>query len=269
MIIGPDNQTLYMNDPSTGTFLYAYNLSSGQLVGWMPEVEASSSYKWYAPSNPYMQAISDSGLIGGVLDNGIGLLDMKALNPLPIGTGFGFSSLQVATGPTSGGTPTSWLESQFVQTTPAPLGSVYFGSLTGNEVSYNNSMLYASTPTGTPGPVDIRVTATDGGEQLLPEAYSYGPWILETPTSYATAEGGGPAQIFGYGFAPASLSNTGALYAPPPDGLTVTVAGQPAMLTGFVASPYVNDYPGTKPSQPRELNTRCPLGSRAHLRPLS
>ncbi len=260
MIIGPDNQTLYMDDPSTGTILYAYNLSSGQLVGWMPEVEASSSYKWYEPSNPYMQAISDNGLIGGVLDNGIGLLDTRALNPLPIGTGFGFSSLQVATGPTSGGTPTSWLESQFVQTSPPPLGSIYFGSVTGDDISYNNSMLYASAPTGTPGPVDIRVTATDGGEQLLPEAYSYGPWILETPTSYATAEGGGPAQIFGYGFAPSSLSNTGALYAPAPVGLTVTVAGQPTTLTGFVASPYANDYPVTKPFPTQGIEYTVPAG---------
>jgi hypothetical protein len=68
MVISPDNQTLYLSDPSTGTVLYAYNLTSGQLIGWIPEVEASSTYKWYEPSNPYMQAISSNGLIAGPLD---------------------------------------------------------------------------------------------------------------------------------------------------------------------------------------------------------
>ncbi|MEO6806724.1 MAG: hypothetical protein ABI286_07510 [Edaphobacter sp.] len=259
MIIGLDNQTLYMDDPSTGTILYAYNLTSGQMVGWAPEVEISSSYKGYEPSNPYMQAISDSGLIGGVLDNGVGLLDTTALNPPPIGTSFGFSSLQMATGPISGGTPTSWLVSQFLPGSSPPLGNVYFGSAPGEDVSYNNSTLYASAPTGTPGPVDIRVTTTDGGEQLLPEAYSYGPWILETPTSYATAEGGGPAQVFGYGFGTPFRLSYGR-YASPPDSLAVTVAGQSVTLTGFVPSPYAKDYPVTEPFPTQGIEYTVPAG---------
>ena len=261
MVISPDNQTLYLSDPSTGTVLYAYNLTSGQLIGWIPEVEASSTYKWYEPSNPYMQAISSNGLIAGPLDNGIGLIDFQAVNPPPIGTTFNFSALQVATGPPSGGTDTAWIENQYPQTSPAPLGSVYFGSNAASEVSYGSSLIYASTPAGASGPVDVRITTTDGGQQLLPEAFSYGPWIEEAPTSYATAEGGGPAQVFGYGFGPVGTSgNLSVREIAPPNGVALSVGGQSANLTGYVPAPYISSYPVTQPFPTQGIEYTVPSG---------
>ncbi len=262
MIIGTDNQTLYLNNPSEGTVLRAYNLTTGGMTGWIPQVEASSSYKWYEPSNPYMQAISDDGLIAGPLDNGIGLIDSQSLNAPPVATTFGFSALQVATGPLAGATDTDWTENQFPQSAGAPLGSVYFGSNTAKEVSYSNiGQIYADTPAGTAGPVDVRITTTDGGEQLLPEAFSYGPWILDTTTAYATADGGGTAQIFGYGFGPVTrISDVDKSYLPAPGGLSVSVGGQSATVLGYVPAPYANAYPVTQPFPTQGIEYTVPPG---------
>jgi hypothetical protein len=72
--------------------------------------------------------------------------------------------------------------------------------------------------------------------QLLPEAFSYGPTILEVTPNMATAEGGGTGYIYGYGFGPL---NSNAI----PSGLTVTVGGVAAQVTAFVANAYELDYP--------------------------
>jgi hypothetical protein len=270
MLIGPDNNTLYIDDPSTGTVLRVYNMTTGALIGWLPEVEADSSYKWYEPSNPQMQAMSADGQIAGVLDNGLGLLDSTAAVAPPIGTTFGFSALQTASGPTAGGTLTSWVENQSPPSPSAPLGSVYFGAGAGSDLSYSDSLLYAKVPAGSAGPVDVSVATTDGGEQMLPDGYSYGPWLLQAPTSYATAEGGGPGQVYGYGFGPVALLATSGPYGSPPAGLSVSVGGQSATVTGFVPAPYQGSYPtSTQPFPLQGAEFTVPPGAAGTTAPIA
>ncbi len=59
--------------------------------------------------------------------------------------------------------------------------------------------------------------------QLLPEAFSYGPTILEVTPNMAAAEGGGTGYIYGYGLGP---------------NPQVTVGGVNAPVTAFVANAY-------------------------------
>jgi hypothetical protein len=191
-------------------------------------------------SVPLMQAISANGLIGGVMEQGFGLLDISALNPLPVGTSFGATALLGSPyGPVAGGTPASWWQSLLSGTTPPPLGSAYFGANAATSVSESAQemeTIYATTPAGAPGPVNVFTATTDGGEQILPDAFSYGPWVLEAPTGYATAEGGGPAQVYGYGMGPSYVPST--QIVPPPADLQVLGGSIQAKVTGYLPGPY-------------------------------
>ena len=230
MAIGSDNQTVYISGAQNDQLLYAYNLTTGAQVGWMPQVQV-------AGETPLMQGVSSNGLIGGVMEQGFGFLDASDLNPLPVGSPFGSGNPTPASGPSAGGTVTSWLTGSSSRTTP-PMGSVYFGTAAATGVSVSAGTIFATSPGGTAAPVDILTVTTDGGEQILPEAFSYGPSILEAPTSYATAEGGGPAQVYGYGFGPSYIPDLSAeIVAPPPD-LGVQVGSYNAQLTGYLPGPY-------------------------------
>ncbi len=180
MIIGTDNQTVYISGANGGQLVYAYNLVTGAQLGWLPQVQVASMSS-YDPSTPYMQTISDNGLIGGVMEQGFGLLDTAALNSPPVGIAFGSAQLLgTPYGPVSGGTSASWWQSQTAYSSVLPpLGSVYFGANAATSVStsiQSTQTIFATSPNGDPGPVDVVTVTTDGGEQILPEAFSYGPW---------------------------------------------------------------------------------------------
>jgi len=63
--------------------------------------------------------------------------------------------------------------------------------------------------------------------ELSPEWFSSGPWIVETTTNSATAEGGGTATIYGYGFGSFGQGQQ----AP---GLQVSIGGQAATKVQYL-----------------------------------
>lgn len=86
-----------------------------------------------------------------------------------------------------------------------PLESIYFGVEQATAISTSPGItsgfvnINATSPSGLAGPVDVYLFTTDGGMQLLPEAFNYGPTILEVSPNMATAEGGGTGYIYGFG----------------------------------------------------------------------
>jgi hypothetical protein len=81
----------------------------------------------------------------------------------------------------------------------------------------------------------------DGGMQLIPEGFSYGPTIIEVTPNMSTGEGGGTGAIYGYGFGPVGVGVEGPLpqiaraaSSGVPSSLQVSVGGNPVEVTGFV-----------------------------------
>ena len=78
---------------------------------------------------------------------------------------------------------------------PNPVGSlksVYFGSQQATDLSLGPGFtINATSPAGSAGYVDVYTFTTDGGMQVLPEAFNYGPTIPEVTPNMATQEGGG------------------------------------------------------------------------------
>jgi hypothetical protein len=232
--VSADSTTLYTPDDPEAAIIYAYNLATQQLVGWVPNmfIEPISGGGASGPvDSPYLLATDGTGLFAGPMEEGIGFVDLSALQTGTAGTEFTNGYLNPAAGPTSGGTATQWSDE-------APVGalkSIYFGSVQATAISANQQnalvTINATSPSGNPGPADVYAFTNDGGMQLLPEAFNYGPTILEVTPNMATAEGGGTGYIYGYGFGPVD-SNT------IPTNLQVTVAGTPAQITGFSSNAY-------------------------------
>ncbi len=237
-----DSTTLFIpGDPETA-IVYAYNLATQQLVGWVPNIflEPISGGGAFGPiDSPYLLATDGTGLFAGPLEEGIGFVDLSALQTGPVGTQFQNAyaePLSPPTGPSTGGTATQWSD-------VAPVGileSIYFGSRQATDISTSPDApfvgILATSPSGSAGPADVYAFTTDGGMQLLPEAFSYGPTILEVTPNMATTEGGGTGYIYGYGFGPLNATTI-------PSGLTVTVGGFAAQVTEFSGNAYAAAYP--------------------------
>jgi hypothetical protein len=261
MFLSQDLSQVFITDANGADVLDVYNLASGKQTGWIPELSLAAPGS-YAPSPPQYQAMSSSGLAAGVIGGGgIGLLDTTAVHALPIGSRFSQTQLDVPYGPAGGGTPVAWLPDEFGVPVP-PLGSVYFGANAATDLNNDGleSMLEAVTPAGTPGPVDVRTFATDGGSQFLPFGFSYGPSILEAATNYATAEGGGPGSLYGFGFGPQANNSSQSTYIAPPSDLQVTVGGASATVDGYNPNPSLSTYFTAPPLPTNTLLYTVPPG---------
>jgi hypothetical protein len=271
--ISADSTTLFTPDDWT---IYAYDLASGQPVGWLPNVNVpvTSSGGALGPSeNPNLQAVDGTGLLVGPMEEGVAFIDATTMRTGAVGSQFPNGYLVPGTGPTSGST-------QVQITEPAPfdtLSAVYFGptgagtnisGVSGPDTYGNFGSISATSPSGTAGPSDVYVFTADGGMQLMPEGFSYGPTIIEVTPNMSTGEGGGTGVIYGYGFGPVPtgtvtgpLPNTrNAASSGIPSSLHVSIGGNPVEVTSFV--PYA--YPLQSPPFPlQSLSYTIPAGTGA------
>ncbi len=233
LVVSADSQTLFVPSAS---IIYAYSIATGQLVGWVSNLYVEPDIVGvnlaFGPiDNPYLLATDGSGLFAGPLGQGIGFVDLSALNTGPVGTQFQNAVLSPATGPVSGGTATKWQ----IPNPAGALSNVYFGSNQATAISESSGYIHATSPAGS-GAVDVYAFLQDGSLQVAPEAFSYGPTVLEVTPNMSTAEGGGTGYIYGYGFGPTN-SNT------IPADLQVTVNGAPVAVTAFTGEAYPVDPP--------------------------
>jgi YVTN family beta-propeller protein len=229
LAVSADSSTLFV---SSEVFVYAYSLTTYQQIGWTPNIFLTTDFVGEMSAvgpidNPDLQAVDGTGLFAGPMEEGVGFIDTSALQTGPVGTGFTNAYPNPASGPLSGGTQTQWSG----QTTTLNNNKIYFGSQTATFDSLSDGLLTATTPEGAPGPADIYAYTTDGGVQIIPEGFSYGPTILEVTPNASTAEGGGTGVLYGYGLGPLTATSI-------PSGLQVTVGGNPAVITGFNPSAY-------------------------------
>jgi hypothetical protein len=231
MLVSPDSTTLHMY--SSGV-VYAYNIASGKLVGWTPNLTVeplSGGSVVGALYGPEMQAMDGTGLIAGPMEEGVGFIDTSALQTGPVGSTFLNSYVTPATGPVSGGTSVQWDSSSYAASSTPVVA--YFGSNPATILSMgSNGYFNATTPAGSPGPVDIFTFMQDGGEQIVPEAFSYGPTIIQATPDASTSKGGGMGILYGYGFG--STAYAGSISP----GFTITVGGTPATVTEFIGNAY-------------------------------
>ena len=211
-----DGNTLYAV-PTTGTVGLAYNWRTHAQTGSFTAFTTGDLISSTLP-----EVADETGLIVGVIGNGVSFLEGGNLLQSAPGVQVPSPSLLPATGPPSGGTQTT-ITSDISATR---LSQVYFGNGLAEGATVDSLGIHVASPPGSLGPVDVAVTANDGAYELSPEGFSYGPWIVEATPNAATAEGGGTATIYGYGFGPFGEGQQ-------ESGLQVSIGGQPATIAQY------------------------------------
>ena len=123
---------------------------------------------------------------------------------------------------------------------------MYFGSRPATNLAGDAGIISATSPSGAAGPVDVSVFTADGGMQIIPDGFSYGPTILEVTPDISTAEGGGTGVIYGYGFGLLSAMTI-------PADLRVSVGGKNAAIS---ASTPMRTTPSASRSRCSRFTTR-------------
>jgi len=228
--VGPNNGSLFYRFAlsSDGNTLFAisgegngglaYNWRTHAQLGWVPTFTTGDLESWTTP-----EVADETGLIAGVIGNGVSFLDGGALLTNSPGTQVPNPSAQPTSGSPAGGTPTVLIS----DINASRLSQVFFGNGLASGGTVNYEGVNVNSPPGNPGPVDTAVTATDGAIELSPEWFTYGPWIIETTPNASTSEGGGTATIYGYGF-----GNFGQSQQAP--GLQVSIGGKSAAIVQYL-----------------------------------
>jgi hypothetical protein len=220
-----DSTTLYVSSPS---IIYAYDVNTHQQTGWLPNLVVTNISGGFVTNPATGPAFVDvgNGLMAGPMEQGVGFLDVAAKHTGPVGSQFlnGFAAPPF--GPVAGGNAVNL-------TAPnGSINSVFFGTQRATQVDLAGSAMSVVAPPASPGPSDIEILMNDGGAWILPEAYSYGPTILQVTPDASTGEGGAVGLIYGYGFGVGSLTNT------IPADLKITVGGQAATVLAFDPNAY-------------------------------
>ncbi len=252
MFVSPDSRTVFLDSDEVDAVLFAYDINTGQEVGWLPNVDVQFTQGGSVLGpiwGPAFQAMDGTGLLAGPMEEGVGFIDTTAIRQPPVGTTVPASLLAPAAGPAGGATQTTWYLSVFSlssgTTIPATITGWYFGSQEAPFLSggpWPGTPISATTPPGAAGPADVYALFSDGGTGYIPEGFSYGPTILEVTPNYSTADGGGTGLIYGYGFGPI----TTATYPPPPQtpsGSQVTVSGKAVTNVVLNSNAYGNTTP--------------------------
>jgi IPT/TIG domain len=175
--------------------MFAWDSTSFFQKGWVSAFDVVDLQQAVVASS-----IDETGLIFGPIGHGVAFVDGGAIHPGQEATQFNVGFLSPASGSLSGGTT---LQAEILTPQPPPdisTGTVYVGNAEVTNLSLSATAFSWDTPPAVRGGVgDFSVVLPDNSLKIMPEAFSYGPTIVELLPNAASAEGGAQATIFGYG----------------------------------------------------------------------
>jgi hypothetical protein len=141
----------------------------------------------------------ETQVLFGVANRGVNFLDASAPGVLtPVTPAFAAApSAQPSEGAIVGGTPTALAGQNF-----EPTAQVRFGTqnATTASVTGTTQIQTSSPPSVVNGAVNLTAYFPSGWLAIAPDAFSYGPQILEILPNASAKSGGDTVQIYGYGF---------------------------------------------------------------------
>jgi DNA-binding beta-propeller fold protein YncE len=206
-----DGNHLYLSESSSGaSFVTVLDGHSAQLLGRVPDADIQGV-------SSEIEDADETQLLFGLSNRGISFVDAAApadlsstapaMAPAP--------SLQPSEGPLAGGTSIVLAGQNFTSPVQLKLGAQSALNVT---VS-GPTQIQASSPTSVSnGAVNLTSYFQNGWLAIAPDAFSYGPQILQLLPNAGMNTGGDSLQIYGYGF------------GSDPTKITVNIGGANAVL---------------------------------------
>ena len=188
-----DGKQLYASESSNGTsFITVLNGQTGQFLGRVPDI----SIQGLASE---LEDPDETQLLFAVSNRGLGFIDASAPGAISQTAPniAAAPSAQPSEGPITGGTSIVLNGQNF--TSPVQLK---FGSQSAASVSIAGpTQIQASSPSSAAnGAANLTAFFQNSWLALAPDAFSYGPQILQILPNAGTSSGGDSIQVYGYGF---------------------------------------------------------------------
>lgn len=188
-----DGNFLYVTDATTSapfiTILDGHDLHA---VGQIPDAAIQGG-------RSEIEDADETQLLFAIANRGVSFLDAATPGTLPntVPVVAAAPSLQPSEGPLAGSTSVVLTGQNFEAT-----AKVLFGTQQASSTSVTNSTQIQSTspPSVTNGPINIDAYFPSGWLAIAPDAFSYGPQILQILPNAGKTNGADAVQIYGYGF---------------------------------------------------------------------
>jgi len=193
VVFSRDGRFLYLSEnagtPPVITVLDGNNLG---MIGQVPDL-------WLAGRRSEIEDVDATNLIFGVANRGLAFVDAGTPGSLPTTVpSFAVSpSVQPSEGLNAGGTGTTLSGQNFASSV-----QIKFGTLLASDASVASSTVINATspPNAASGAVNVTAYFPSGWLALAPDAFSYGPQVLQILPNAGKPAGGDIVQIYGYGF---------------------------------------------------------------------
>jgi hypothetical protein len=189
-----DGKFLYLSESSSGVpFVTVLDGQSAQLLGRVPDaaIQGVSSEIEEADETQLLFGLSNRGIsfVDAATPATLSLTAAPAIAPAP--------SLQPSEGPIAGGTSVLLSGQNFSTTT-----QLHFGAQSATNVTLSGpAQIQATSPSSVSnGAVNVTSYFQNGWLAIAPDAFSYGPQILQLLPNAGTNTGADSVQIYGYGF---------------------------------------------------------------------
>jgi hypothetical protein len=188
-----DGNSLYAAQPaSVFPAINILDARSLNLIGQIPDAAIQDV-------SSQLEDADATQLIFALGNRGVAFLDAADPETLP-GPAPAFAAAPASTtseGPAAGGTALSLSGQNFAALSQLHIGTQFVP----NPSDTDTTLLQATTPpNAAPGAANISAYFTNAWLAIVPDAFSYGPQILQTLPNAGSSAGGETLQIYGYGF---------------------------------------------------------------------
>lgn len=187
-----DGNFLYASESAAGPPLIAvFDGRTMQPIGQVADASIQGVHS-------EIEEADETHLLFGIANRGISFIDTAKPSALPpsVPSFASAPAAQLSQGPFTGGTATSLTGQNFESS-----AQIKFGQQLAPAPTVNPTQMQAAAPTSaTNGAVNVTAFFPSGWLAIAPDAFSYGPQILEVLPNAGAKGGGDTIQIYGYGF---------------------------------------------------------------------
>lgn len=188
-----DGKQMYAAESSTGvSYITVLDGQTGQLLGRVPDVSVQGF-------SPEIEGVDETQLLFGISNRGFSFVDASTFGTTaPTAPSVAAApSAQPSEGPITGGTSIVLNGQNFTSPVQLKFGSQLAAVAS---VSGSTQIQANSPPSAVNGAVNLMAYFQNSLLALAPDAFSYGPQILQILPNAGISGGGESVQIYGYGF---------------------------------------------------------------------